>query len=115
MTAPTPSAHATEALDLSGRKGLVVGIANESSLAWQAARHYRNAGAELAVTFLNDKARPFVEPLVNDLAAPIFLPCDVSIPVRSRRYSTPSRRAGAASTSFSIPSRGRAGRICMGG
>lgn len=80
MTAPTPSAHATEALDLSGRKGLVVGIANESSLAWQAARHYRNAGAELAVTFLNDKARPFVEPLVNDLAAPIFLPCDVSIP-----------------------------------
>jgi len=40
-----------EALDLNGRKGLVVGIANEHSLAWRAAEHFRNAGAELAVTY----------------------------------------------------------------
>ena len=67
-----------ESLDLRGRKGLVVGIANEHSLAWSAARHFHNAGAELAITYLNDKAKPFVEPLAQQLSAPIFLPCNVS-------------------------------------
>lgn len=69
-----------EILDLTARKGLVVGIANQHSLAWSAAEHFRNAGAELAITYLNDKARPFVEPLAQELSAPIFLPCNVSIP-----------------------------------
>ena len=69
-----------EILDLSGRKGLVVGIANEHSLAWSAAQRFRNAGAELAVTYVNDKARPFVEPLSDQIEAPIFLPCNVSVP-----------------------------------
>jgi enoyl-[acyl-carrier protein] reductase I len=68
-----------EALDLNGRKGLVVGVANEHSLAWWAAEHFHNAGAELAVTYLNDKAKPFVEPLAKRVEAPIFLPCNVSI------------------------------------
>jgi enoyl-[acyl-carrier protein] reductase I len=54
-----------ESLDLAGRKGLVVGITNEHSLAWLAAQHFRNAGAELAITYLNDKAKPFVEPLAR--------------------------------------------------
>jgi len=48
---------------LSGQKALVVGIANEHSIAYGCARAFREAGAELAVTWLNDKARPFVEPL----------------------------------------------------
>ena len=65
-------------LDLTGRKGLVVGIANEDSLAWAAARQFREAGADLAVTYLNDKARPHVQPLAEAVQAPIFLPCDVS-------------------------------------
>ena len=69
-----------ERLDLTGRKGLIVGIANEHSLAWQAARHFHAAGAELAVTYLNDKAKPFVEPLARELDAPLFLPCDVAVP-----------------------------------
>jgi len=69
-----------EILDLSGRKGLVVGIANEHSLAWSAAQHFRNAGAELAVTYVRDKTKPFVEPLSDQIEAPIFLPCDVSVP-----------------------------------
>jgi len=69
-----------ESLDLRGRKGLVVGIANEHSLAWSAARHFHNAGAELAITYLNDEAKPFVEPLAQQLSAPIFLPCNVSSP-----------------------------------
>jgi enoyl-[acyl-carrier protein] reductase I len=69
-----------ESLDLAGRKGLVVGIANEHSLAWSAARHFGNAGADLAITYRNDKAKPFVEPLARRLSARIFLPCNVSEP-----------------------------------
>jgi len=67
-----------EALNLTGRKGVVVGIANEHSLAWSAAQHFHEAGADLAITYLNDKAKPFVEPLARQLSAPIFLPCNVS-------------------------------------
>jgi len=69
-----------ESLDLTGRKGLVAGIANEHSLAWSAAQHFRKAGADLAITYLNDKAKPFVEPLARQLTAPILLPCNVSKP-----------------------------------
>ena len=63
--------------DLQGKKGLVVGIANEHSIAWGCARAFRSAGAELAVTWLNDKARPYVEPLAHELHAPIQMPLDV--------------------------------------
>ncbi len=66
-----------EILDLTGRKCLVVGIANEHSLAWAAAQHFRSAGADLAVTYLNDNAKPYVEPLARQVEASIFLPCDV--------------------------------------
>lgn len=69
-----------ERIDLQGRKGLVVGVANEDSLAWQAARHFRQAGADLALTYLNDRAKPHVEPLARQLEAPLFLPCDVTVP-----------------------------------
>ena len=75
----TPTAR-QETLDLGGRRGLVVGIANKHSLAWSAAQHFRSAGAELAVTYLNEKAKPFVAPLAAELGAPIFLPCDVARP-----------------------------------
>lgn len=69
-----------ESLSLNGRKGLVVGIANEHSLAWSAAQYFDNAGAELAVTYLDEKARAFVEPLARRLTSPILLPCNVSQP-----------------------------------
>ena len=65
---------------LAGRKGLVVGIANENSIAYGCARVFRNLGAELAVTWLNDKARPHVEPLARSLSAPIAMPLDVEQP-----------------------------------
>ena len=48
---------------LEGKKGLVVGIANEHSIAWGCAKAFRAFGAEVAVTYLNEKARTFVEPL----------------------------------------------------
>lgn len=62
---------------LAGKKGLVVGIANDQSIAFGCAQAFRNAGAELAVTYVNDRARPHVEPLASHLGSAIFLPCDV--------------------------------------
>ncbi|RTM00699.1 enoyl-[acyl-carrier-protein] reductase FabI [Ancylobacter aquaticus] len=63
-----------------GKRGLVVGIANDQSIAWGCARAFRAFGAEVAVTYLNDKARPYVEPLARELEAPIFLPLDATVP-----------------------------------
>jgi enoyl-[acyl-carrier protein] reductase I len=74
------STGSKEVLDLTGRKGLIVGIANEHSLAWSAAEHFANAGAQLAITYLNDKAKPHVAPLAEQVAAPILMPCNVSVP-----------------------------------
>ena len=62
---------------LEGKKGLIVGIANDRSIAWGCARAFRALGAELAVTYLNDKAKKFVEPLARKLKAPILMPLDV--------------------------------------
>lgn len=65
---------------LHGRKGLVVGIANAHSIAWGCAQAFHDAGAELAVTWFNDKAQPFVEPLAQQVHASIGLPLDVEQP-----------------------------------
>lgn len=65
---------------LQGKKGLVVGVANDKSIAWGCARALRDAGAELALTWFNDKARPHVEPLAQKLQAAITLPLDVEQP-----------------------------------
>jgi len=62
---------------LLGQKALVLGIANEHSIAFGCARAFRKLGAELAITYLNDKARPHVEPLARELEAALFLPLDV--------------------------------------
>lgn len=62
---------------LEGKKGLIVGIANDRSIAWGCARAFRALGADLAITYLNDKAKPFVEPLAEEVEAPLFLPMDV--------------------------------------
>jgi len=66
--------------DLSGKRGLVVGIANGASIAYGCAKAFRAQGAELAVTYLNDKAEPHVRPLAEELGAALFLPCDVREP-----------------------------------
>src|SRR5436190_3411949 len=65
---------------LEGKRGLVVGIANEQSIAWGCAKAFRALGAELAVTYINDKARKYVEPLARELEAPILMPLDVQVP-----------------------------------
>jgi enoyl-[acyl-carrier protein] reductase I len=74
-----PMLPAVKAKLLEGKKGLIVGIANDKSIAWGCAKAFRAFGAEVAVTYLNDKAKKFVEPLARGLEAPIFMPLDVSI------------------------------------
>ena len=63
---------------LLGKKALVVGIANEHSIAYGCAKAFRELGADLAITYLNEKAMQYVEPIARELEAPIFLPLDVS-------------------------------------
>ena len=63
---------------LKGKKGLVLGISNDNSIAWACARAMREAGATLGGTWLNDKARPYVEPLLQSVNAEIQLPLEVS-------------------------------------
>src|SRR3569833_3897278 len=78
MTAPTlPD---VKVMLLEGKRGLVVGIANDQSIAWGCARAFRALGAELAITYLNEKAHMHVEPLAHELEAPIFMPLDMREP-----------------------------------
>jgi len=63
---------------LEGKKGLVLGIANDQSIAWGCARAFRAMGADLAISYLNDKAKKHVEPLAQQVEAQIFEPVDVT-------------------------------------
>ena len=65
---------------LDGKKGLIVGIANEHSIAWGCAKAFHALGAEVAVTYLNDKAQKYVEPLARLIEAPLVMPLDVNVP-----------------------------------
>ena len=62
MTLPTAKAKLLE-----GKRGLIVGIANDQSIAWGCGRAFRALGAELAITYLSDKAKPYVEPLAREV------------------------------------------------
>src|SRR3954470_7760025 len=65
---------------LAGQKALVIGVANDQSIAYGCAKAFHTVGAELAITWLNERARPFVEPLAQALEASIAGPLDVSEP-----------------------------------
>jgi len=62
---------------LAGSRVLVVGVANEDSIAWGCARAFREMGADIALTYLNDKALPHVEPLARQVEASILMPLNV--------------------------------------
>ena len=65
---------------LNGAKALVVGVANDSSIAYGCAKAFGELGADLAITYLNEKSRTYVEPLAKEMGASIFLPLDVTKP-----------------------------------
>lgn len=60
------------------KRALIVGIANEHSIAYGCAKALKASGHALAITYLNDKAARFVKPLAEDLEAEICAPLDVS-------------------------------------
>jgi enoyl-[acyl-carrier protein] reductase I len=64
---------------LKGKKALVTGIANDQSIAYGCAKAFRVFGADLAITYLNDKAKPYVEPLAKELEASLFLPLNLQV------------------------------------
>lgn len=63
---------------LKGKKALVTGIANDKSIAWGCAKAFEAFGADVAITYLNDKTRTFVEPLARELKSSVLLPLDLS-------------------------------------
>ena len=65
---------------LAGKKALVVGVANEDSIAYGCAKAFRSVGADLAISWLNEKARRWVEPLARELQASITGELDVAVP-----------------------------------
>jgi enoyl-[acyl-carrier protein] reductase I len=65
---------------LKGKRGLVIGVANADSIAYGCAVKLRAFGAEVALTYLNDKARPYVAPLAEKIDASLLLPLDVTKP-----------------------------------
>src|ERR1700751_4713267 len=65
---------------LAGQKALVIGVANDQSIAYGCAKAFTALGADVAVTWLNERARPHVEPLARALGASIMAPLDVSAP-----------------------------------
>ncbi len=62
---------------LEGKRGIIFGVANDKSIAWGIARALRDAGAELAFTYLNDALEKRVRPLAESLGSSLVLPCDV--------------------------------------
>ena len=65
---------------LKGKRGLVVGVANGDSIAFGCAAKLRAFGADIALTYLNEKSKSYVEPLAKQIDAGLLLPLDVSEP-----------------------------------
>jgi len=62
---------------MTGKRGIIVGLANDKSIAWGIAQQLHEAGAEIAYTYLNEALEKRVRPLATSLGATIILPCDV--------------------------------------
>jgi enoyl-[acyl-carrier protein] reductase I len=65
---------------LAGKKGLVVGLANDKSIAWGCIQAFNALGADLAITYRNEKTKTYTERLAKEVSAPIFTLCDVTVP-----------------------------------
>lgn len=63
---------------MAGKRGLIMGVANDRSLAWGIAKSLASQGAELAFSYLGEALEKRVRPLAESLGAPLLIPCDVS-------------------------------------
>jgi len=69
--------YSMDNFNLKGKKGLILGIANQHSIAYGCAKAFKTLGAELAITYLNEPSKKFVDPIAEELEPEIFMPCDV--------------------------------------
>lgn len=65
---------------LKGKKALVTGIANDQSIAWGCAKAFDALGADLAITYLSEKTKKYVDPLLNEVEPQIYMPLDLGHP-----------------------------------
>ena len=65
-------------IDLSGKKGIVFGVANDRSIAWGIADILAGAGARLALTYQNERLKERVDRLAGTLDGAITIPCDAT-------------------------------------
>jgi enoyl-[acyl-carrier protein] reductase I len=79
MTATGATGAATGGL-MAGKRGLIMGVANNRSIAWGIAKAVAAQGAELAFTYQGDALKKRVEPLAAELGSQVVLPCDVTDP-----------------------------------
>jgi hypothetical protein len=100
---------------LAGPLALVVGIANESSIAYGCAHAFGQLGAELAVTYLNERAKPHVQPLAQALGAPLCLPLDVEQPGELEAVFEAVRAQWGRLDILCIRSPSRRSRTCRAG
>ena len=90
---------------MAGKRGLILGVANNRSIAWGIAKAVADQGAELALTYQGDAFKKRVEPLAAELGAHVVGHCDVTDPAIARRRLRGGRAScGASSTSSSTPS-----------
>ena len=99
---------------LKGKKALVTGIANDQSIAWGCAKAFRAFGADVAVTYLNDRAKSYVEPLAKEIEAPIFMPLDLQSEGQLEAVFESIENNGASLTSACIRLLSHPSRTCRG-
>ncbi len=97
---------------MTGKKGIILGVANDKSIAWGIAQKLHQEGATLAFTYLNEVFEKRVRPLAESLNADLILRCDVSKDAEIEGAFRRSSRSGAGWTSSCIPLPTRAARSC---
>ena len=103
-------------IELMGKRALVVGVANDQSIAWGVAQALRQTGARLAITYLNEKAEQYVRPLAERVGAEIIMPLDVTRDEHEEPlFARIAELWGAASIFWSIRSLLRPAAICTVG
>ena len=89
---------------MQGKRGLVMGVANNRSIAWGIARACRNAGADVAMTYQGDALKKRVEPLSEELGAHVVGHCDVTDPATIDSVFAKVERLWGGTISSSMPS-----------
>lgn len=89
---------------MAGKRGLIMGLANDKSIAWGIARALADAGAQLAFSYQGDALKKRVDPLAAQLGSDIVLPCDVSDSASIDSLFDGLKAVGTTSTSLSMPS-----------